>query len=94
MYNWTEREKKLVSIAFELGITIHTHPYFKDKKIPDVAAWISDQLNQCGFRNHPVGSSWGSLVEEETYEKMRGESYASLSNKRDSPESGEDLEEI
>ena len=27
--------------------------------------WVSDQLNQCGFKVVAIGSSWGALVEIE-----------------------------
>lgn len=71
MYNWTEREQRLVKICFELAITLHTSgEYFKGKGIPYVAEWVAEQLNQCGYRNIPVGSSWGTLIEEETFKKI------------------------
>lgn len=72
MYKWTQREQKLAQICFELALTMHTSgDHFRDKDVSYVAKWVADQLNQCGFRNIPIGSSWGYLVEEETFKKNK-----------------------
>lgn len=55
-----EREQKLVDILFEIAVRMHQ----RDLKFPDreaCAAYVADQLRQCGFDTTPVGSSWGVL---------------------------------
>lgn len=72
MHNWTKREQTLVDICFQIALTLHTNgDPFRFKKNSEVAEWVADQLNQCGFPNVPVGSSWGHLVEEETFKKIK-----------------------
>lgn len=46
---------------FQIGLAIHTDPYFKDKTEYEVAIWIADQLRKYGYDTEPVGTSWGIL---------------------------------
>ena len=55
-------EQKLIDIMFQIGLTIHNHKWFKDKDNEEVAEWIRDKLNGCGFEVEPVGASHGVLV--------------------------------
>lgn len=56
------REQKLVDICFEVALRIHAHPeIFTPKTTEEVATWVAQQLNQCGFPTTPVGASWGVL---------------------------------
>lgn len=59
-------EQKLIDIMFEIALTMHDPKYrktFNKLSREEVAQWVVDQLNGCGFKTVPVGSSWGVLVE-------------------------------
>ena len=58
------REQKLIDIMYEIGLTIHTNKWFKNKSQEEVAEWISGQLRGCGFKVSPCGASWGVLDKE------------------------------
>lgn len=59
---WSYKDKqKLIDIMFQIGLTIHTDPYFKDKTEYEVVTWIAGQLRDCGFDTEPMGASWGVL---------------------------------
>ena len=58
------KEQKLIDIMFEVGLTIQSDPWFKDKTQEEVAEWISSQLNSSGFSVTPCGASWGILRTE------------------------------
>ena len=58
----TSDPQKLVDFCFEVGLMIHTEEWFKGKTTDQVAEWIADQLEQCGFETTPVGASHGVLV--------------------------------
>jgi hypothetical protein len=53
------REQQLVDIVFSAAIkaalALHGKP------TAEVAAWVADQLKQCGFPTEPMGMSWGVL---------------------------------
>ena len=68
-----ENNRKLFDVIFEIGLTIHEHPFFKNKSTQEVAEWITDQLNKNGFYNLPIGSCWGVPVSKEVYEKYKNE---------------------
>jgi hypothetical protein len=58
-------EQKLIDIMFQVGLTIHNHKYFKKKSNEEIAEWISEQLNNMGFKTEPCGASWGVLINKE-----------------------------
>lgn len=56
-------ERKLVEIAMELVLTYHgNRKAFKKKSQDDVAAWVSEQLNACGFEGSPCGMNYHLLT--------------------------------
>lgn len=55
------REQSLIDIAFEAAI--YGARYMADKSNEEIAAWLRDQLGQCGFGVVPMGSSHSVLVE-------------------------------
>jgi hypothetical protein len=61
----TPREQKLVDIMFEIAFMIHSNSAFKGKSQNEIqiAAYVADQLKQCGFETQPMGSSYGVLKE-------------------------------
>lgn len=57
-------ERKLVSLCFEIGMTIaRESAFFADKTDDEVAEWIRNQLDSCGFKTIPLGSNWGYLLD-------------------------------
>lgn len=67
----TDRERKLVDIMFQVGILLHQErKHFEGKSTEDVANWITNQLHQCGFPVHPLGSNWGYLTT-----RAKGDAY-------------------
>jgi hypothetical protein len=58
------REQKLIDIMYQIGFTIHTNKWFKNKTQDEIAEWISGQLRDCGFKVSPCGSSYGTLDRE------------------------------
>ena len=55
-------EQELIDIMFQIGLTIHDHKFFKNKNQEEIAEWIRGQLNECGFKVEPVGTSHGVLI--------------------------------
>lgn len=67
----TERERKLVDICFEIGLTIHENSYLKNLPQDKVAGWIAEQLEKTGFKTVPMGASWGYLIDTNETGKER-----------------------
>jgi hypothetical protein len=66
-----EEKQKLIDIAFELVIVANGWKDFQKKSREEIGEWVAKQLNGCGFRTHPIGSSWGVLIEDdELYKKL------------------------
>ena len=57
-----EKEQKLVDICFSISLTMHKNSdHFRKLNRDDVAKWVTDQLDGCGFKTTPCGASWGIL---------------------------------
>ena len=58
------KEQHLVDIMFECVLMRHD-PMFRARfdamSQEEMAAWVSKQLDGCGFPTTPVGCSWGVL---------------------------------
>ena len=54
-------EQRLIDIMYDIGLTIHSNNWFKNKNKGEVAGWISEKLNNCGFIVKPCGASGGVL---------------------------------
>ena len=60
-------KNKLIDITYQLVLTCLSKEHinhFKKLSVPERAAWVSNQLEQCGFKTYPVGSCWGVLDKE------------------------------
>lgn len=55
-------EQKLIDIMFQIAFAAAEHMH--GRSMEEIAAWVADQLRQCGFPTTPVGSSWGYLDKE------------------------------
>ena len=54
-------EQKLVDICFMIALTMKGNKKLNKMSNEDLAKWVADQLNGCGFKTFPCGSSWGVL---------------------------------
>jgi hypothetical protein len=54
--------QKLINICFELVLTTNKHILKLSNE--EKAKWVAKQLDACGFRTNPCGSSWGVLKEK------------------------------
>jgi hypothetical protein len=62
MMSTTDREQKLVDIAFSMAFTVlGNKEYFAKMTHSEVADWVAKQLRECGFPTTPMGASWGVL---------------------------------
>ena len=60
----TRNEQKLVDSCYQIADTVRRHPdYFGEMSTEEVAAWVSKQLDDCGFKTIPIGASWGMLTD-------------------------------
>jgi hypothetical protein len=57
----TESERKLADIAVQLAIVAAEQMAGKDSQT--IGAWAASQLNSCGFKNVPMGSTFAFLTE-------------------------------
>jgi hypothetical protein len=57
-----EREQELIDLCFSMVIACAESVRRPTKD--EVAVWVADKLRTCGFDTHPIGSSWGVLVEK------------------------------
>lgn len=66
------REQKLIDLCFSLCITMHLakDDWVQRVTREEVAEWVSQQLEGCGFPTKPMGSSWGILVQKTRDEKL------------------------
>jgi hypothetical protein len=58
------RQQKLVDICFEIGLLVNDPKYrskFRKLSQEELAQYVADQLNKCGFPTQPLGLSWGIL---------------------------------
>lgn len=58
----SNEQQFLVDIVFQVGLTIASNPALNAMSQEAIAAWIAQQLKDCGFPTTPIGASWGVLV--------------------------------
>jgi hypothetical protein len=54
-------EQKLVDICFQIALTIKDSESLQKMSNEELAAWVREQLNACGFPTTAIGMSWGVL---------------------------------
>ena len=54
-------EQRLIDIMFEVALMIQDVPSLQKMDKEQLTAWVSKQLEDCGFKTEPQGSSWGVL---------------------------------
>ncbi len=58
-------EQKLINLMFEMVLAATNDPKFCKRPRGERMAWVANTLRDSGFDTHPIGSSWGVLVNEE-----------------------------
>ncbi len=59
------QEQKLVDLIFEMVLAATNDPIFCKKPRGERMAWVANQLRYFGYDTHPIGMSWGVIVNEE-----------------------------
>jgi hypothetical protein len=60
-----EENQKLINLMFESVLAATEDPKFCKKPRGERMAWVANNLRDIGYDTHPIGSSWGVLVNEE-----------------------------
>jgi hypothetical protein len=80
-----EIDQKFIDWLYNVTILIHEDPWFKEggkKKVfkekprrdrAEVQQWVAQKLAERGIYTIPVGSSWGSMCDQEFYNKHKEE---------------------
>lgn len=56
------REQKILDCTFQIAQMVHENDELHAMSREELMGWVSEQLDKCGIRNAPVGSSWGVLL--------------------------------
>lgn len=60
----SERQK-LITLIFNMVIASTSDPVFCKRPRGERMAWVANNLRDFGYDTHPIGMSWGTLVNEE-----------------------------
>lgn len=58
-----EENQKLIDIMFKMVLFVSSDKSFCKKPRGEKMAWVANQLRSYGFDTHPIGMSWGVLVD-------------------------------
>lgn len=61
----TTKEQKLINLIFEMILVATNDPVFCKKPRGERMAWVANQLRDFGYDTHPIGMSWGRIVDKE-----------------------------
>ena len=59
------REQKLIDLMFEMVLVATNDPVFCKRPRGERMAWVANNLRSMGYDTHPIGSSWGVIVDKE-----------------------------
>lgn len=57
------REQKLIDLMFQMVLVATNDPVFCNRPRGERMAWVANNLRDSGFDTHPIGMSWGVLVD-------------------------------
>ena len=57
------REQNLIDLMFEMVLVATNDPIFCKRPRGERMAWVANNLRDSGFDTHPIGMSWGVLVD-------------------------------
>jgi len=58
-------EQKLINLMFEMVLATTSDPIFCKRPRGERMAFVANKLRERGFDTHPIGMSWGVLVNSE-----------------------------
>lgn len=65
------KEQKLIDLLFEVVLASTNDPVFCKRPRGERMAWVANNLRTAGFDTHPIGCSWGVLVDDVFREKIK-----------------------
>ena len=60
-----DKEQKLINLMFEMVLVTTNDPVFCKRPRGERMMWVADNLRSSGYDTHPIGMSWGVIVDEE-----------------------------
>jgi hypothetical protein len=57
--------QKVINLMFEMVLAATNDPIFCKKTRGERMAWVANTLRDYGIDTHPIGSSWGVIVNSE-----------------------------
>jgi hypothetical protein len=60
-----EEKQKLINLMFEMVMVTTNDEVFCKRPRGERMAWVANNLRELGYDTHPIGMSWGVLVNEE-----------------------------
>ena len=64
------KEQKLIDLMFEMVLVATNDPVFCKRPRGERMAWVANNLRIMGWDTHPIGMSWGVIVNEEFRESI------------------------
>lgn len=65
-----KEKQKLINLIFQMVLASTDDKIFCEKPRGERMAWVANNLRDFGYDTHPVGSSWGALVNKEFRESV------------------------
>jgi hypothetical protein len=59
-----DEKQRLINLMFSMVLSATNDPVFCKKPRGERMAWVANNLREMGYDTHPVGMSWGVLVNE------------------------------
>jgi hypothetical protein len=66
-----EKEQELIDLMFNMVIAATNDPIFCKKPRGERMAWVANNLRDMGWDTHPIGMSWGIIVNKEFRDKTQ-----------------------
>jgi hypothetical protein len=60
-----EEKQKLIDLMFQMVLVTTNDPVFCKRPRGERMAWVANNLRSMGYDTHPIGSSWGVIVDKE-----------------------------
>lgn len=60
-----EEKQKLIDLMFQMVLVTTNDPVFCKRPRGERMAWVANNLRSIGYDTHPIGSSWGVIVDKE-----------------------------
>ena len=58
-------EQKFIDLMFEMVMATTNDPVFCKRPRGERMAWVANNLRDMGYDTHPIGMSWGVLINKE-----------------------------